>query len=331
MAGALMPAVVEEIRAEKLLKDLANVWKELGQAENDYAVVRACSMTLLVATTGDGDEQDLAGTLGDLMHSHPSRYVVLRLVEKLDQVFSARVFAQCQLAFGRRQQLCCEQIEFTATHDRIPDFHAVALGLTVADLPVLLWIRDAQLLLNPEFQTLLPLARPLIVDSAQFVDAAAGLAELAARRRAGWRIKDLAWSRLTVWRETIAQMFETTACHNLVGKIDRVEVKGRFGATGTDVQYLAAWLGQRLPGARITATGSGVNRIRLGAGGQRLEVTDAGEALVATGLDGMATRIPDPARSDANLLAEELSILGPDPTYDATLLAVSRALNKNEL
>ena len=90
MAGALMPAAVEEIRSEKLLKDLANVWKELSQTGSDYAVVRACSMTLLVATTSD-DEQDLAGTLGDLMHSHPSRYVVLRLVESREPRVAARV------------------------------------------------------------------------------------------------------------------------------------------------------------------------------------------------------------------------------------------------
>jgi glucose-6-phosphate dehydrogenase assembly protein OpcA len=325
-----MPAAIEEIRSEKLLKDLANVWKELSQASTDYAVVRACSMTLLVATTSD-DEQDLAGTLGDLMHSHPSRYVVLRLLNKREPEFTARVFAQCQLAFGRRQQLCCEQIEFTATRDRIPDFYAVALGLAVADLPVLLWIRDAQLLLSQDFHTLLPLARPLIIDSAQFVDAAGGLAALAARRQAGWRIKDLAWSRLTVWRETIAQMFETSACRDLVSRIDRVEIKGRFGAPGTDVEYLRAWLSQRLPGAQFAASGSGVQRIRLIAGGRRLEVNDAGEALVATGLDGLATRVPDPVRSDASLLEEELSILGPDPTYDATLLAVARSLDKHEL
>jgi glucose-6-phosphate dehydrogenase assembly protein OpcA len=241
------------------------------------------------------------------------------------------VFAQCQLAFGRRQQLCCEQIEFIATRDHIPDFYAVALGLTVADLPVLLWIRDAQLILDKQFQTLLPLARPLLIDSALFVDAAAGLVELEKRRLAGWRIKDLNWSRMTVWRETIAQMFETSGCQNLLNRIDRVEVKGRFGPVGTDVQYLAAWLGGRLPGAQITATGSGVQRIRLLAGGQRLEVKDAGEALVATSLDGMVTRVPDPARSDAELLEEELSILGPDPTYDATLRATARAIQKNEL
>lgn len=319
-----MPAAVEEIRAEKLLKDLANVWAELDEAGNEYAVVRACSMTLLVVTSGEDDQQDLAGTLGELMHSHPCRYVVLRLVDGPHSEFSARVFAQCQLAFGRRQQLCCEQIEFTATRDHIPDFCAVTLGLTVPDLPVLLWLRDAQLLLDPAMGPVLPLARPLLLDSAQFVDAGAGLAELGRRRAAGWRIKDLAWSRLTGWRETIAQMFETRACRAALPKIDRIEVKGRFGAPGTDVQYLAAWLSHRLPEAASGATGSGVQRIRLLAGGQRMEVTDAGEALVATRLDGQTTRIPDRARSDANLLEEELSILGPDPTYDATLRAVAR-------
>jgi glucose-6-phosphate dehydrogenase assembly protein OpcA len=326
-----MPAVIEEIRAEKLLKDLATVWKELGQTESEYAVVRACSLTLLVVTSGEGDEQDIAATLGELMHSHPSRYIVLRLLDKAAPEFSARVFAQCQLAFGRRQQLCCEQIEFNATRDHIPDFYAVALGLTVADLPVLLWIRDAQLILDVPFQTLLPLARPLLIDSAQFVDAAAGLVELEKRRLAGWRIKDLNWSRMTVWRETVAQMFETSGCQNLLSRIDRVEVKGRFGPAGSDVQYLAAWLSQRLPGAQITATGSGVQRIRLMAGGQRLEVKDAGEALLATGLDGMVTRVPDSVRSDAELLEEELSILGPDPTFDATLRATARAIQKHEL
>lgn len=326
-----MPADVEEIRAEKLLKDLGNVWKELGQTETEYAIVRACSMTLLVATTGEGDEQDLAGTLGDLMHTHPSRYVVLRLVERPDPEFVARVFAQCQLAFGRRQQLCCEQIEFTATRDRIPDFYAVALGLTVPDLPVLLWMRDARLLMDESFRMLLPLARPLIVDSAQFEDAKAGLAEMDRRRQAGWRIKDLAWTRLTVWRETLAQMFETKACRGLLGKIDRIEVKGRYGPSGTDVLYLGEWIAGRLPGAALVATGSGVQRIRLVSGGQRIEIHDAGEALVASGLSGMVKRVPDPHRSDAHLLGEELSILGPDPTYDATLRAVARRINQNEL
>lgn len=326
-----MSTAVEEIRPEVLLKDLAKVWAELDETGGEYAVVRACSMTLIVATLGDDDQQDLAETLGDLMHSHPCRYIVLRLVERPESTLTARVFAQCQLAFGRRQQLCCEQIEFTATWDRIQDFAAVALGLTVADLPVLLWMRDAQLLLDSRFAPVLPLARPLVLDSAQFVDANAGLAELSRRRASGWRIKDLAWSRLTVWRETIAQMFEMTTCRSSISKIDRIELKGRFGPPGTDVSYLAAWLGERVPAAAVQATGSGVQRIRLLAGGQRMEVLDAGEALVATRLDGQATRVPDPARSDASLLAEELGILGPDPTFDATLRSATSALESHGL
>ncbi|MBM3754464.1 MAG: hypothetical protein FJW38_10850 [Acidobacteria bacterium] len=307
-----------DIRAEKLLKQLADVWKDLGKKESDYAVVRACSMTLIVATTAD-DEQDLGATLGELMHSHPSRYIVLRVKSGEESTFSARVFAQCQLAFGRRQQLCCEQIEFTATRDRIADFHAVALGLTVPDLPVLLWIKDPRLLFAGEFDPVLRLARSVLIDSADFEDAAAGLADLDQRRLAGWRIKDINWSRLTVWRETIAQMFEAVNCRELAATIDRIDVRGENKKPGADVLYLAAWLAQRLPVAKVNTAGGGVARLRLFAGSRTLEVTGAREALFATALDGLITRVPAPLRSDADLIDEELSILGTDSIYDATL------------
>jgi len=308
-----------EIRSEKLLKQLAAVWKDLGQAETEYAVVRACSMTLLVAATGTAGEQDLAATLGELMHMHPSRYVVLRIVDAAESTFDARVFAQCQLAFGRRQQLCCEQIEFTATRDRILDFHSVALGLTVPDLPVLLWVKDAGLLFDRAFDPVLPLARPLIVDSSQFTDAASGLAELEARRLAGWRIKDINWTRLTAWRETIAQMFEPAQSRDAAAAIDTIEVTGTKANAGADVQYMAAWLAQRLPAATVRTHGGGIGRVRLLAGSRTMEVTGATDALFATGMDGMITRVAAPHRPEGDLIEEELSILGADPVYDSTL------------
>jgi glucose-6-phosphate dehydrogenase assembly protein OpcA len=318
-----------EIRSEKLLKQLGEVWNDLGKNEQEYAVVRACSMTLLVATTGTADEQELGATLGELMHMHPSRYVVLRIVDQPESTFTARVFAQCQLAFGRRQQLCCEQIEFTATRDRIVDFHGVALGLTVPDLPVLLWIKDASLLFQREFEAVLPLARPLIIDSAKFGDAAAGLAELDSRRRAGWRIKDINWTRLTAWRETIAQMFESSKCREAAGSIDTIEVTGTRSNPGADVQYMAAWLAQRLPAATVRTHGGGIGRVRLLAGSRTMEVTGATDALVATGLDGMITRVAAPARPDGELIEEELSILGSDPVYETTLPDALRCARMN--
>lgn len=318
-----MSAASSEIRAESLLKELAGVWKELDKTESSYAVVRACSMTLMVADIGTAGEQDIAGTLGDLMYSHPGRYISLRIVDQAEPLLQARVFAQCQLAFGRRQQLCCEQIEFSATRNRISDFYAVALGLAVADLPVLLWIRKAELLLDSEFHPLLRLARSLLLDSAQFTSPLTGLAEMESRRQAGWRIKDLNWTRLTPWRETIAQMFETAACRTLASRIRKVEVSGRADEPAVDVQYLATWLAQRLPAAGISATGGGVERVRLIAEDCTLEVSAAagsgGETLTATSAGGMVTLVHAPLASDAALLSEELGILGPDPTFEATL------------
>lgn len=315
-----MTQVAGEIRAENLLKELAGVWKDLGKQEADSAVIRACSMTLIVAAEGVGDESEIAGTLGDLMRTHPGRYIVLRISDTPEPEFSARVFAQCQLAFGRRQQLCCEQIEFTATRDSIPDFYAVALGLLVADLPVLLWIRSAALLFEPAFQAVLPLARPLILDSSQLPNASADLAKLLALRRAGWRIKDLAWTRLTIWRETVAQMFESSSCRDFCLDVDRIEVT----APPPECFYLAGWLSSRLPKAAVSVTSGPVRRLRLTAAARALEIAADGDALIASGPDGMPTRVQGAALSDAELLAEELSILGPDPAYDAALADAER-------
>lgn len=313
-----------EIRSEKLLKELAEYWKQLGGEDEKEAVLRACSMTLLVATTGEDDVQELSGTLADLMHSHPSRYVVLRIVERDSPSISARVFAQCHMAFGRRQQICCEQIEFTATRDRLADFYSAALGLTVPDLPVMLWLKDARLLPASDFEPVLGLARSVLLDSAQMEDAAAGLGEMNARRAKGWRIKDLNWTRLTGWRETIAKTFEGHSCRERLEGITGVEVEGAGQGLGTDVAYLASWLGARLPGAKVEARGKGASRVRFHDPGGDIEVLLGRDAMMEVSFDGNITRVPAAVLSQTELMEEELSILGADPVYDATLPDAAR-------
>jgi glucose-6-phosphate dehydrogenase assembly protein OpcA len=252
------------------------------------------------------------------MHTHPGRYIILRIADSSEPRFTARVFAQCQLAFGRRQQICCEQVEFVATADRVPDFYTVALGITVADLPILLWIKRPELLLDPDFRTVLQLARPLILDSGALPGPASVLTELVSLRRAGWRIKDLAWTRLTVWRETVAQLFEAVRGKEFCGKVERIELTTP-GEARTDAFYLAAWLSRRLPGAAVSIEPGESRRLRLIAGERPLEILEETNMLSTQGPDGLLARVQHRAPADADLLAEELSILGPDPIFDTTL------------
>ena len=63
------------------------------------------------------------------MREHPSRLVVLRVKPGEEASLSERVFAQCWIPFGGRQQICCEQIEITTTEAGLKDVPAVVRAL----------------------------------------------------------------------------------------------------------------------------------------------------------------------------------------------------------
>ncbi len=84
------------------------------------------------------------------------------------------------MPFGHRQQICCEQIEITASDASLPDFAPVVLPLTVPDLPVILWCRSPRLFRLPAFSQLCAIAQKVVLDSAAFDDARAALGEMSA-------------------------------------------------------------------------------------------------------------------------------------------------------
>ncbi len=317
--------MITAVQPEKLLQELEHVWKELGKGQPADALLRACSMTLLVATTDPGDEVTLKNSLGDLMRAHPGRMIIVRIVDSPTPLLSAEVTAQCLLAFGGRQQVCCEIIEICTTRDRLADVYSASLGLTVADLPVVLWVKDIRLLDESTFQPLLQLARTLLVDSAPL--GVSVLPALNARRRAGWRVKDLAWTRCTAWRETLAQAFESTCLQGQIPEIKKVEIA--YAGVGPLVSglYLRAWLAARLPEATFDFVPAEARRkgnlqaIRFHAATQELELRAVDDATLEIITSSLTTRVLAPARAEADLVAEELSILGADPVYDATLAA----------
>src|SRR6478735_2035246 len=192
------------IGPERLLKDLRNLWVDLGKNEPS-GVIRACAMTLIVVVEEERDAQEIGETLAALMHEHPSRAIVLRVRSGNEPCLSARVFAQCWMPFGSRQQICCEQVEIISSLASFSDVTSVLRGLTVPDLPIVLYCPSEALWPLPEFAALLPLASKLIVDSYGMENSPSALAYLNGLRTANGLLKaDLVWSRLTPWRESVA-------------------------------------------------------------------------------------------------------------------------------
>jgi len=332
-----VPAILEP---DRVLRELSELWEELGRQQPEGGVLRACALTLVVLMEESEDSQATGETVARLMRDHPSRAIEVRVRAGAERVLSARVLAQCWMPFGQREQICCEQIEITVSEGALGDLAPVLPPLAAPDLPVVLWCRSPRLLELPEFPALAQAAGKLIVDSTAFPDPAAALGLLAARP-ASPRLADLAWTRLTRWRELIAQIFENRRYEACLGKVTAARVIFTGERPPAHAYYLAAWLLNGLEAAGSTAgvelerePGAGdaaVTGVELTAGGlepRRFSVrqTEAGAAEIR--VDGLVNRTIFEMPDDYTLMREELSITGPDPVFERALGRAARLAGK---
>jgi glucose-6-phosphate dehydrogenase assembly protein OpcA len=330
MAGTISP--------DRILHEMADLWVSLGkQGEGEAGVLRACSMTLVVAAEESDDAQAIGETLAALMPEHPSRAIVVRFRAGEERALSARVFAQCWMPFGQRQQICCEQIEILASDASLPDLAAVVLPLTVPDLPVILWCRSPRLFHLEAFQQLAAIAQKLVLDSAAFGEPRAVLAEMSGTLAAGRSLADLSWVRLTRLRELIAQIFENRLLLASLPGVSDVRISHCGAGAPVSAFYMAAWLadGLQAAGARprvqveaVPGDPSGeINRLDLLADGgshsiASIALVEGHAAEVRVG--ELVNRAVLPRPSDYALMREELSIPGRDAVFERTLAAAAK-------
>jgi len=315
---------------ERILKDLADLWVTTGKQEAGEAaqgVLRACTMTLIVITEDREDPADLGETIAALMPEHPARTIVIRLTGAGERSIAQRVFAQCWMPFGQRRQICCEQVEITCSDASLGDVPSVVLPLEVPDLPVILWCRSPRLLARPEFPALAAMARRVVVDSDAMADAPAALRRLADEAARGMLLGDLAWTRLTRWRQTLAQIFEDPLNTGRLAGSAQITVCDA-GAVTTRALYLAAWIAGALESAGISAAvhirsnaQQTLAELECGDFHARLERQDGHLAATVNGVS-QCTLLPKP--DDYLLLREELGIVQKDPVFEITLASAAR-------
>jgi len=317
--------VSQPIKPDKILKDLGELWTSMakpeGEAEaqpaesssdsHDGGVLRACAMTLISFVDDEEDSMALGNTLAGLMKEHPSRAVVVRLKEGED-FLEARVLAQCWMPFGHRRQICCEQVEITASMDRLADVAAIVDPLAVPDLPRLIILRSARIVRAGSLRKILSLGDKIVVDSSRA--GAPGFGELGGLLDAGHITGDLAWTRITEIRSLLAQLLEGKKPKSVV-----VEYAGK--EAGPEARYLEAWLSSGLPDARVGLKGSGGAgdgkptvvrvdsnlKIQLGQGGAEIDI------------DNLHHRASMSPGTDEELLNTELSIVIHDLVFERAL------------
>jgi hypothetical protein len=308
------------VSPEGILKDLANLWVDLARqgGEEGSGVLRACTMTLVVLCGEKDDAQAIGETVARLMPQHPSRAIVVRVTPSAEWALNARVFAQCWKPFGERRHICAEEVEITSAERALPDVPPLILPLPVADLPVVLWCRDVRLLDVPGFAGLAGMANRIVLDGAPVARIQAILAR-------GQAVGDLAWTRLTRWRELIARIFANRGLESLPSVSS---VKVRWPAPSG--QYMAAWLqdGVRRTGAdpRVELDTAPAHEIRveLDAPGLHMALSQCPGRCAEIRINDAVNQASLPELSEYELMREELGIAGHDPIFERVLPAAAR-------
>ncbi|HEU5100285.1 MAG TPA: glucose-6-phosphate dehydrogenase assembly protein OpcA [Roseiflexaceae bacterium] len=253
-------------------RELNDLWKQLAEGEEGethQAVTRTCVLNLIVVTGGGRAAERATETVARLTGRHPNRaFVISAAPNGRKDVLDAWVQTHCQMPSPGRPQVCGEQISIEARGAAVDRVPGTLLPLLLPDVPVMLWWPRGEPSDDPRFLKFADYVDRVIVDSATFAKPEAGLVRLAAllspdtsNRSAGpgaanWSaganaaISDLAWSRLTPWRELTAQFFDAPALVPHLSEITRVTLEYEAHAGGpadrSQALLLLGWLAARL-------------------------------------------------------------------------------------
>lgn len=328
MASALLDA-------GQVLRDLDEIWRGIGKGEG-AGVLRACAMTVIAVSPQDDDPQEAVEVLARLTKEHPSRVVLVRLREGLASPES-RANVQCWMPFGRRQQICAEQIEIDAAVGRLNEVLPVVRGVLVPDLPVVLWARSLSVAQSAEFAALVPLAGKVILDTAGAKNAKDVLPLLESLRGSRAAVADLAWTRLTRWRETVFNLFRGRERGEQLQCLRRIGLKWAGEGIPTTVAYLGGWLKSVAPKAELELgcidrklPERGMGRIReltFSCKSSTLRLYRPEGVGVAIEIDQLQQRALFPRLDTECLLREELSVLGRDTRFESAFENAAEVAN----
>ena len=233
------------------------------------------------------------------------------------QVDIARIARTATPPFGKRQQICCEQIEITASMERIGEAETTILGIMAPDLPVVLWVRGACWLTSEGFARLFPLAQKVVIDSSR----CGGEEPFDVIRRLEPKVKllgDLAWTRLTSLREIIAHTFEDA---NILGQMKSVgKIVVEYTAHSAAASYLAGWLSDAAsPNVQVEVRQKQGEFDTLQLTGPNLDIHIELGPTALFRINGTEHRAMLPVPTEVSTMREELSILRKDRVFEAAL------------
>ncbi|HWL78904.1 glucose-6-phosphate dehydrogenase assembly protein OpcA [Microbacterium sp.] len=284
----------------KITRALVNVREEGG------AVALGRVLTLVIVTR-EGEMEEVIEAANDASREHPMRVIVLLVDGEESQ---ARLDAQIRVGGDAGAS---EVVTLHAYGEAASNLESLVTGLLLPDAPVVVWWPN-DTPDNPADTSLGRIAQRRITDAATKPNPWEWVTSLSGSYSPG--DTDLAWTRLTRWREQLAAILDQPPYE----PVRRVEVRGAGDSPSTSL--LAAWLRLALDVPvdwrylDPSEWEHGIKSVVLvrDSGEVRLERPEPGVAILTQ--PGQPSHdLAFPRRTLRECLAEELRRLDPDVLY----------------
>ena len=282
------------------LGSIREIERELGQlrdastAPGAAPLLRTSVMTHIAWVPERWAEQ-ARGTLSGLAERHPSRTILLfPCPDEPKDLLEGEVDFRCFVRGGHEKEICSEVISIRLCGKRAAAPASVVMPLLVSDLPAFLRWRGPLPFGAAELEQMVGVVDRLVVDSREWTDVPADLAELPALfdRVA---VSDISWARTLPWRAGVAELWPDLAEAQTI----------RVAGPEPEALLLQGWLSTRL-GHEV-----------------RLQHEPAGEIELVE-VDGREARTgrAEP-KTSSDLLSDELEAFGRDRVYEEAVRSFS--------
>ncbi|MBN7792337.1 glucose-6-phosphate dehydrogenase assembly protein OpcA [Microbacterium esteraromaticum] len=284
---------------------VSQVAKQLEKVREDGGAVALGRVLTLIIAAGSGVAEAAIVAANDASREHPMRVIVVTTSEG-----TARLDAQIRVGGDAGAS---EVVVLRAYGDAASNAESLVTGLLLPDAPVVVWWPDEA----PTDAAASPLGRMAqrrITDAATTTDVRDRLSLLGRTHAPG--DTDLAWTRLTHWREQLAAVLDQPPFE----PVTAVEVRGAAASPSTAL--LAAWLQMALD---VPVSWSyehpddwqeGIKSVRLSrASGDILLERPSAAVAILTQPGQPDHELHLPRRTVRECLAEELRRLDADLLY----------------
>jgi len=291
-ANKLPLEVPRQVDVAALEAELSALWRSAAEdPATRQAVTRACTLTLLTYVESEEAGREVSNLISEATQQTPFRAVIMiDEPQATPPGLRAWISAHCHLPTAGEKQVCCEEITVHARGEAGRDLDNIVLPLTVPGLPVYLWWRAGRFSPPDYLEQIFRVTSRALVDSARFPEPEkdlSGLAQAVKKYCGEVAFCDLNWTRITPWRELIAQCFDAVQTRPFLDRLTSVRIEydrrsPRAVIHQCESLLLTGWLASRLswqPSSASPEAPGESRRFLFRAGERTIEVHHAARSF----------------------------------------------------